>query len=290
MSGAQRTAVVTGVSSGIGWGTVSVLISHGFRVYGSVRKQADAERLRTEFGGNFTPLIFDVTDERAVRAGAESVRADLDGRRLGGLVNNAGIALGGPLIYMSPDAFRKQLDVNLVGVLLCVQAFASLLGADPDLKGPPGRIVNIGSVGGRQAFPFMGPYHTSKFGLEGFTESLRRELMIFGIDATLVTPGSVATSIWEKADQEDYSQYDNTAYREALQETRRQIAAVGDKGLPPERIGEAVFRQLTDHKPPVRRTVTHDPLRLWAMTHLPKRLIDSKIAQRLKLANRNLTP
>src|SRR5690348_7625850 len=127
MADRARTAVVTGVSSGIGWGTVSVLISHGFRVFGSVRKQEDADRLQTEFGSNFTPLVFDVTDETAVRAGEEMVRGALEGQRLGGLVNNAGVALGGPLIYMSPDIFRKQLDINLVGVLLCTQAFAPFL-------------------------------------------------------------------------------------------------------------------------------------------------------------------
>jgi NAD(P)-dependent dehydrogenase (short-subunit alcohol dehydrogenase family) len=275
--------VVTGASSGIGWGTVSVLISHGFRVFGSVRKRDDADRLQTEFGTNFTPIVFDVTDEAAVRAGAEQVRSALGGKRLGGLVNNAGVALGGPLIYMSPDIFRKQLDINLVGVLLCTQAFAPLLGADPALQGAPGRIVNIGSIGGRTAYPFMGPYHTSKFGLEGFTESLRRELMIFGIDATLVTPGSVVTEIWDKADKDDYSEYDNTAYRGALAEMRKQVAGVASKGLRPERVGEIVFRQLVDAKPRTRRTVTPDPFTLWAMTNLPKRMIDGVIAKRLKL-------
>jgi short-subunit dehydrogenase len=132
----------------------------------------------------------------------------------------------------------------------------------------------------------MGPYHTSKFGLEGFTESLRRELMIFGIDATLVTPGSVKTEIWDKADRDDYSQYDATAYRDALGEMRKQVAGIGGKGIAPERVGEAIYHQLVDKRPRTRRTITPDPFTLWAMTSFPKRMIDGVIAGRLKLGPR----
>jgi NAD(P)-dependent dehydrogenase (short-subunit alcohol dehydrogenase family) len=283
MSDTRPAVVVTGASSGIGWGTVKVLSAKGFRVFGSVRKPADADKLSSEFGAAFTPLLFDVTNETAVRAGAEKVRAELGGRRLAGLVNNAGVALGGPVTHMPVDVFRRQLEVNLVGVLICTQAFAPLLGMDKELQGPPGRIVNIGSVGGRHAFPFMAPYHTSKYGLEGLTESMRRELLMFGIDATLVAPGSVATKIWGKADEEDFSQYDDTPWKEPLAALRKQVAGIGAKGLSPERIGEAIWRQLTDARPPVYLRITPEPVTFQALTRLPKRMVDRMVAGRMGL-------
>ncbi len=280
----MQNVVVTGVSSGIGRGVAKVLVGKGFRVFGSVRKAEDAEELVAEFGDTFTPLVFDVTDEAGVRAGADVVRAALGGRTLDGLVNNAGIAVGGPLIHLPLDDFRKQLDVNLVGVLIVTQAFAPLLGADETLEGKPGRIVNIGSVGGRTAFPLMGPYHVSKFGLEGFTHSLRRELMPFGIDASLVGPGAVRTKIWDKAGETDVSAYADTVYREPLQVYEKMLPAMNEKGLPPERIGEAIHRQLTDARPPVRRAVSPQPMLDWVIRHLPKRWVDGIVAKRMKLA------
>src|SRR5437588_3989354 len=105
----MKSVVVTGASTGIGWGCAKVLIGKGFRVFGSVRKQADAERLSRELGANFTPLLFDVTEASAVRVAAEQVQAALDGTALAGLVNNAGIAVAGPLLYIDPEELRRQL-------------------------------------------------------------------------------------------------------------------------------------------------------------------------------------
>lgn len=282
----QKSVVITGVSSGIGWGAAKVMIARGWRVFGSVRKAEDGERLKAAFGDAFVPLVFDVTDEQAVRAAADEVRDALDGKTLGGLVNNAGVAIGGPLIHLPLDEFRKQLDVNLVGVLIATQAFAPLLGADTTLAGDPGRIVNIGSVGGRVAFPLMGPYHVSKFGLEAFTHSLRRELMPFGIDASLVGPGAVRTRIWDKAGETDVSGYEDTVYRDALQVYEKMLPAMNDKGLPPEKIGEVIYHQLTDAKPPARKAVTPQPLTDWVTRHLPKRMVDGIVAKRMKLKRR----
>lgn len=278
-----QNVVVTGVSSGIGWGVTKVLLGKGARVFGSVRKAADAERLQKEFGSAFTPLIFDVTDEAAVAAAADVVRAALGGRTLDGLVNNAGIAVGGPLIHLPLDQFRKQLDVNLVGVFICVQAFAPLLGTDASLEGKPGRIVNIGSVGGRTAFPLMGPYHVTKYGLEGFTDSLRRELTPFGIDASLVGPGAVRSEIWNKADATDVSGYDDTVYREPLEVLQKMLPEMNKKGLAPEKIGEAVYRQLSDARPAARRAVTPQPIMDAVIRRLPKRMVDQLVAKRMKL-------
>jgi NAD(P)-dependent dehydrogenase (short-subunit alcohol dehydrogenase family) len=279
----MKSVVVTGASTGIGWGCVKVLIKKGFRVYGSVRKQADADRLSKEFGKTFTPLMFDVTDAVAVRKAADQVAAALGNETLSGLVNNAGIAVAGPLLYLDVDEFRQQLEVNLTGQLIATQAFAPLLGADTSRAGKPGRIVMITSVGGRNANPFMGPYAASKFGLEGFSEALRRELMLFGIDVIVVAPGAVATPIWDKAEQVDVSRYANTPYADSLNKVREVMLSMGRKGFPPEKIGTAVWRALTLSKPKVRYTVTPDRVQNVMVNVLPKRTVDNIVAGRLGL-------
>ncbi|HEX7760881.1 MAG TPA: SDR family NAD(P)-dependent oxidoreductase [Caulobacteraceae bacterium] len=279
----MRSVVVTGVSTGIGWGCAKVLIGKGFRVFGSVRKAADAERLSAEFGPNFVPLTFDVTDEAAVRAEAARVRQILDGELLAGLVNNAGVAVAGPLMHLSIEDFRRQIEINLTGALIVTQAFAPLLGAEPGVTGTPGRIVNISSVGGRNGSPFLGPYSASKFALEGLSESLRRELLLFGVDVIVVAPGAVATPIWAKAEQLDLTPYANTAYAPALTRIRDYMVASGAKGLKPEVLGEAVWKALTIASPKVRYTVTPSPVENLMTSILPKRMLDQAIGQRLGL-------
>jgi NAD(P)-dependent dehydrogenase (short-subunit alcohol dehydrogenase family) len=279
----MKSVVVTGASTGIGWGCVKVLIGSGFHVFGGVRKQGDADRLSKEFGANFTPLIFDVTDGAAVADGARQIEAALGGETLFGLVNNAGIAVPGPLIYLKIEDFKRQIDVNLTGQLVVTQAFAPLLGADRSRKGSPGRIVMISSVGGRNAFPFVGAYNASKFGLEGMSEALRRELMIFGVDVIIVAPGNVATPIWDKAEAVDNTAFDNTPFAPALARFKSYALEGGRKGLPPERIGEAVKIALTAAKPKTRYTVAPDPIQNLMVATLPKRIVDNMIARRLGL-------
>jgi len=143
--------------------------------------------------------------------------------------------------------------------------------------------VMIGSVGGRNANPFMGPYNTSKFGLEGFSEALRRELMLFGIDVIMVAPGAVATPIWDKAEAVDVSRYANTPYAEALGKVRNLMLTMGRKGFPPEKIGTAVWKALTLAKPKVHYTVTPDRMQNFIVTTLPKRTVDGIVAKRLGL-------
>jgi NAD(P)-dependent dehydrogenase (short-subunit alcohol dehydrogenase family) len=280
----MKSVVVTGASTGIGWGCVKVLIAAGFRVFGSVRKTADAERLSKEFGTAFSPLIFDVTDPGAVAEGARQVAAALDGETLSGLVNNAGVAIAGPLLYLPIDDFKLQIEVNLTGQLIVTQAMAPLLGADRARRGSPGRIVMISSVGGRDnATPFTGPYNASKFGLEGLSESLRRELMIFGIDVVIIAPGAVATPIWDKADAIDVTPYAGTPYVPALAKVKEYMMGLGRNGLPPERLGEAVRIALTVPKPKTRYAVSPTPLQDLVARTLPKRMIDSVMARRLGL-------
>jgi len=279
----MKSVVVTGASTGIGWGCVKVLTERGFHVFGSVRKQADADRIKTEFGDKFTPLLFDITDAAAVRHGAEQVAAAIGNVMLVGLVNNAGIAVPGPMLFVDIDELRHQLEINVIGQVIVTQAFAPLLGADSSRKSGPGRIVMISSVGGRNASPFVGPYNASKFALEGLSESLRRELMLYGIDVIVVAPGAVATPIWDKADAVDVSRYANTPYAPALAKVKDYMISNGRKGFPPEKIGEAVYTALTARKPKVRYTVTPDPLQNLMVTTLPKRIVDRMIAGRLGL-------
>jgi hypothetical protein len=277
----MQSVVITGASTGIGWATAKLLLDRGFRVFGSVRKQADADRLKAEFGAGFTPLLFDVTDEAAVLAAARKVRAALNGETLTGLVNNAGIAVAGPVLELSVDEFRRQMDVNVIGPIIATQAFGPLLGSDPSLKGPKGRIVMISSVAGRSGNPLTAAYSASKHAIEGLSESLRREMMLFGIDVIIVAPGAVKTPIWSKAEEVDISGYKNSPYLPALERIRKFTQHLSEIGLPPEKIAEAIADALTSASPKVRYQLTPDPMRHLITGLLPKRTVDRIIAKRL---------
>ena len=280
----NKSVVVTGVSTGIGWGITKVLLSRGFRVFGTVRKQSDADRLQAEFGDRFTPLVFDVTDQQAAARAADIVREALKEETLAGLVNNAGISVVGPLLHQPLDDFRRQLEVNLVAPLLVTQAFAGLLGACRARTGAPGRIVNISSVGGKIGAPFLGAYAASKHGLEGMSESLRRELMLYGVEVVLIEPGYVNTPILDKAEAEEFAIYRDTDYGPILQRFAKMFVAEGRKGLPPEAIGEAVYTALTRRKPKVLYTVVKQKLKNWTLPMLlPRRTLDGLIARQLGL-------
>jgi NAD(P)-dependent dehydrogenase (short-subunit alcohol dehydrogenase family) len=278
-----QSVVITGASTGIGWATAKLLLDRGFRVFGSVRKQADADRLGSEFGANFTPLLFDVTDETAGLAAARQVRAALNGETLLGLVNNAGIAVAGPVLELAADAFRRQMDVNVIGPIIVTQAFGPLLGSDPSLKGPRGRIVMISSVAGKNGNPLTSAYSASKHAIEGLSESLRREMMLFGIDVIIVAPGAVKTPIWGKAEEVDISTYKNSPFFPALERIRKYMMQLGETGLPAEKIAETIAAALTSAHPKVRYQVTPDPMRHLMTAILPKRMIDRIIAKRLGL-------
>jgi NAD(P)-dependent dehydrogenase (short-subunit alcohol dehydrogenase family) len=278
----MQSVVVTGVSTGIGYAATKVLIQRGLRVFGSVRQRADAERLSHEFGERFVPLLFDVTVEDSVQAAARQVREQLGGETLFGLVNNAGIGVPGPLIHLSTEDFRHQLEVNLVSILIVTKAFAPLLGVDRSLRGQPGRIINMSSASGKSAAPFVGAYATSKHGLEGFSESLRRELMLYGIDVIIVGPGPIATPIWDKVEAVDISAIAQTDYAESARRAQAYAIRNGRNGLPPERVGEVVWQALTTRNPRVRYAVVgRDFLRRFIQRLLPKRVVDRIIAKNL---------
>jgi NAD(P)-dependent dehydrogenase (short-subunit alcohol dehydrogenase family) len=187
------------------------------------------------------------------------------------------------MLYLPIDEFRKQLEVNLTGLVIATQTFAPLLGVDETLKGQPGRIVNISSVGGTSATPMITAYNTSKFGVEGLSEGLRRELMPFDIDVVVVAPGAVATAIWEKGEQTDLTRYANTAYAGTLNKIKDFAAAQSKKGIKPEKLGELVKQALTTARPKARYVITPEPLLHWMLNTLPKRRVDRMVAGQLGL-------
>jgi NAD(P)-dependent dehydrogenase (short-subunit alcohol dehydrogenase family) len=276
----MKHVVITGVSTGIGHASTKVLIDRGFRVFGSVRRQEDADRLQKEFGEEFVPLLFDVTDEAAVQLAADKVGRHLGTTTLDGLVNNAGIEVTGPLAYLPVDQFRQQLEVNLVGPLIVTKAFLPLLGSDLARKGKPGRIVNISSTSGKIAAPFTGAYSASKFGLEGFSESLRRELILFGIDVIIIRPGAVVTPIWQKAEAGVTERFRNTPFVDALTKFEHYSANEATSGLGPETIGQAVWLALTNARPKVCTAIVPQRFKNWTIPKLiPMRILDKLVAQ-----------
>lgn len=278
----KKYVVVTGASTGIGYGAVDVLIKNGIHVFGSVRKTADAERLQAEFGDQFTPLIFDVTDETAVHEAAGLVREKLNGQKLYGLVNNAGVAVEGPVIHVPISEWRQQLEINVIGMVICIQAFAPLLGADKSLTGSPGRIVNISSVAGKVGGPFLGAYAASKHAVEGLSESLRRELMLYGIDVIIIGPGAVVTPIWDKSEEKGAEQYKETDYYESAKGFKRFMIKSGRKGRTVEDVGALIWTALSKPNPKVRYAIVPNWFSDWVLPRImPSRVVDRSIAKSL---------
>jgi NAD(P)-dependent dehydrogenase (short-subunit alcohol dehydrogenase family) len=279
----MRSVVVTGASTGIGRALVGTLVAAGFHVWATVRRQQDADALRAQHGDAVSPLLADLTDEASVRAAGQQVRA---AGPLFGLVNNAGVALPGPLEHVPLDVLRRQLEVNLVGQLAVTQAMLPAL-RESRARGQDARIVMIGSVGGRIAGPLLGPYNAAKFGLVGLTGALRAELAPSGVRVILVEPGAIATPIWTRGAAE------GEALAEALPEEgraryRAQIdAAMANarrsavRGLPAERAAAVIARSLTDRNPRPRRVVGRDAQVAAALVRLlPHRAVYRLVAAR----------
>lgn len=283
----DRAVVVTGASTGIGRAAVARAVREGAQVFASVRKQADADSLTQEFSDAVTPLLFDVADEAGVKAGAAQVAQALGKRKLFGLVNNAGIAVPGPLLYLDADDLKRQFEINVIGVHRVTQAFAPLLGADQDRTGAPGRIVMISSVGGQNGSPFVGPYAASKFALEGYSQSLRRELMLFGIDVIVIGPGAIATPIWDKAEGEDLNRFSSTPYGPMMAKVADYMVTQGKKGLPPADVGALIWKCLSDPKPKTRYAILRNEFMDRTLPRMMNpRTVDSIIAKRLGFPKR----
>jgi len=281
----MKAVVVTGASTGIGAACVDLLVEKGFLVFASVRKDSDAAALTARHGASVIPLLFDVTDAESIAAAARDVEARLDGATLAGLVNNAGVAVPGPLLHLPIDDFRRQIEINLVAQLQVIQAFAPLLGAGAQRRGAPGRIVNMSSVAGRFAAPFLGAYAASKFGLEGMSDALRRELIVYGVDVVLIEPGMIATPIWDKAEETDLAMFEGTAYAAPGRTMLKWLVEAGRRAPGPEVVARAVLRALTATRPPVRIPVVRNRFTDYTLRSLlPARFVDWLMARRLGLA------
>ena len=274
---ASGTVLVTGASSGIGEATVLHLKELGYDPVAAVRKDEDAERLGA---GGLRTVRLDVTDTGSI----ESARDELGGGPLAGLVNNAGIAVAAPLEFLPLDQFRHQLEINLIGQLAVTQAFL------PALRAGRGRIVNVSSIGGRVALPLVGAYNASKFGLEGLSDSLRRELRGQGVDVILIEPGGVKTPIWKKGEQlademlEDVPPEAERLYGPMISTLRARTKKIEEElGIEPAEVAEAIGTALTASRPRARYVVGSDAkVRAPMARFLPPRVMDRLIGRALR--------
>ncbi len=279
----MKNIVITGVSSGIGYGSASEFIKKGYRVFGSVRKTEDAERLRDEFGSGFEPLVFDLTDSDAIRSEASRVKSIIGEENLTGLINNAGATEGAPLMHISIELMRKHLEVLLLGQLAVTQAFLPLLGATKENSLKPGRILMISSTSGLSGFPFVGPYVTAKHALEGLSKSLRAELVLYGIDVIVIGPGNIKTPIWEKNKAETIELYSDTDYHKPLVNMHKYLKEL----VPKDSLDLDVFsRKLVcifeKKNPRPRYAVVNKPLKNWIILNLiPIRVINRIVAKKM---------
>ena len=274
--------LVTGASRSIGEACALRLARSGMRVFAGVREAAHGDALQSAGGPAITPLRLDVTDAATIDAAAALVARQVEGSGLAGLVNNAGIAVGGPLELLTPDDLRQQLEVNVVGQLAVTRAFLPLL------RPARGRIVFMSSVAGRSALPIMGAYGASKHALEAMADALRLELRPWGIAVSLVEPGVIATEIWDRSIGAAQSRLGNAdpaaleRYRRIIDGARRR-AERGTSGLPPDDVARAVERALTAPRPRARYVVGRDArLRILLETFLPTWLRDRIVARALE--------
>ncbi len=283
----MKSIVITGTSTGIGYASSKLFIENGYRVFGSVRNEADADKVSNELGSNFVPLIFDVTDEAAVKNSVKIVEDQIGEQKLSGLINNAGLGVMGTIQSLSAEQFKYQFDVNVLGVFHCCQAYLDLLGADKNRNGDPGKIINISSISGEIGMPFMSAYNMSKFGLEGFSESIRRELLMYGIDVVVIAPGPVKTPIWKKINQKDEVQrYDNSDFRESVSRAMKMTEKMEQAGCEPSVIAERALSIIENTKNKTRYRI--DPTRMQniLLQLFPKRVADRMIAKRMKIVNK----
>lgn len=281
MSG--RAVLISGCSTGIGRAAALRLAAAGWRVFAGVRREADAEGLAAEASGRLRPLILDVADGASIEIAAERVAAETpDG--LHGLVNNAGIAISGPLEFIPLEDFRRQLEVNLTGQVAMIQATL------PALRRASGRILNVTSIGGRVTTPFFGPYCASKFGLEAVSDSLRVELRPWGIETIAIEPGSIATEIWSgglrlfEGMRERMPPQAFELYEKAMRSTAKASQDTGARGIAPERVAETIERALTARRPRARYLIGRDAhAMVWASRLLPDRIYDRVVARSLDL-------
>ncbi|MBF7730664.1 SDR family oxidoreductase [Pseudomonas sp. N040] len=268
----KKTVVITGVSTGFGYAAAKELIARGYHVFGSVRKESDGQRVQTELGQSFTPLLFDVTDHQALPAAVEQVRAFVGDNGIAGLINNAGVAHTGPLMHLPLSEFRQVFEINVVGVLAVTQAFLPLLGGRRNCPHAPGRIINMSSISGGTTFPMLATYAVSKHALEALTDGMRRELNLYGIKVSAIEPGSIKTPIWDKSPKsaQDH-RYDGTDYAQAMQNLVGVVDRELEKAKPISVVINAIVDALEASSPKTRYPLVG----LWHLRKvLPDRVLD----------------
>ena len=260
------TVLVTGASSGIGEATALRLARRGMRVLAGVRREEDAARLR---GQGLEPLLLDVTEPEQI-AGLEV------GEELAGLVNNAGVALAAPLEFVPLDELRRQLEINVIGQVAVTQAFL------PALRSAGGRVVFVGSIAGKSALPFLGPYASSKFGLEAIADSLRVELRPWGMSVSIVEPGSIKTPIWTKGAERAQTLRNpevDALYGAAIEKFRALALKRGLNGIEADEVAKIVEHALTSERPKPRYLVGRDARMRALIQRLPTKARDRVIAR-----------
>ena len=250
-----KSVLVTGASTGIGEACALRLDRLGHRVYAGVRSEEHARGLRQRGSDRIVPVFLDVTDQAQIDAAAKQIGG---GGRLDGVVNNAGIGRGGPLEYLPLEIWREQLEVNVLGQVAVTKAVL------PFIRAAGGRIVFIGSIGGRVATMLMGPYNASKFAIEAIGESLRSELHPWGIGVSVVEPGAIKTPIWDKARQQAdrleraLPEEARTRYARHIAAIRKAIEMQDRQGVSPDKVAATVERALFSPRPKTRYLVGTD--------------------------------
>ncbi len=286
----DKYVIVTGVSSGIGLGTAKSFLRRGYSVLGSVRKKSDGDALKKSLGDNFHPLIFDVTDTQSIKAAEREARTVLAGASLVGLINNAGVATSGAVLLQSLEELRYQLEVNVIGQVAVTKAFFPLL-TNKHSQGKPGKIVMISSAGGKISAPFLGSYSASKRALEGLSDSLRRELKIFGIDVIVIGPGSVSSDIWKKKSATDLGPAEGTPYEDAARTMQRYALEKGTAGETIDSFGSQVVDVFEKRSPRARYALVKGKLQNWVIPRLlPPRLLDQAMAKKFNLKRNEDAP
>ena len=275
---AERAVLVTGASTGIGRAVALRLDAAGWRVYAGVRRQEDARSLQDAASARFTPVLLDVNDDEQVREVADRIDRETGAAGLAGLVNNAGIAVAGPLEFLPLAELRQQLDVNVLGQVAVLQAMM------PALRRARGRILFVGSIAGRSALPFTGGYSASKFALEAIADSLRVELQPWGLDVVVIEPGAIATPIWETSSTRAERNMERMPpaaieyYGRLIGAVRARARKSAENGLPAEVVARVVEKALTTRRPRSRYLIGRDArARLW-LERLPDRWRDAVVA------------
>ncbi len=272
---ADRAIVITGASTGIGAACAWHLDRLGFAVYAGVRRIEDGEALKAQGSVRLQPILLDVTDAASIERARQQVAALVGSAGLAGLLNNAGIAVVGPLEAVPIADLRRQFEVNVIGQIAVTQAFLPLL------RQGRGRIVNMGSIAGRGSMPMMGPYSASKFALEALTDALRLEVQQWGIQVSIVEPGAIATPIWEKSGAK--AEALETVTSEALKAlyagvtagVRARVAEAAARAISPDAVSGAVVHALTASSPKTRYLVGRDAkIRALMIKLLPDRWSD----------------